>query len=93
MKIYIDSDYRCHTSNPENQYREFEVPFFDDKCTTMIEGYRYIPPGESWTREDGEVFKGEMIAPAEDYEPLGVAQMKYEVDLKNEALTVLGVTV
>lgn len=90
MKIYIDSDFRCHTIPNEN-LREFDVPFFDDKCTTLIEGYRYVPPGESLIREDGEVFKGEMIAPAVDYETLGIAQLQYEnQDMKNSLSILLG---
>lgn len=78
MKIYIDSDYRCHTSYTDEKYREFDVPFFDDKCTELIEGYRYVPAGEVWTREDGEEFKGEMIAPAVDYTDLDAAQRVHE---------------
>lgn len=78
MKIYIDSDYRCHTSNPDGEYREFDVPFFDDKCNEMIEGYRYVPAGETWTRGDGESFAGEMIAPAVDYAELDAAQRVHE---------------
>lgn len=77
MIIYIDSDYRCHTSNPD-EYREFNVPYFDDKCTALIEGYRYVPPGESWEREDGEVFTGEMIAPAADFAELDAVQRVHE---------------
>lgn len=78
MKIYIDSDYCCHTSNPDEKYREFDVPFFDDKCNEFIEGYRYVPVGESWEREDGVVFEGEMIVPWKDYELLSQAQKEYE---------------
>ena len=90
MKIYIDSDFRCHTIPNEN-LREFDVPFFDDKCTTLIEGYRQVPPGERLIREDGEVFKGEMIAPAVDYETLGIAQLQYEnQDMKNSLSILLG---
>lgn len=77
MKIFIDDDFRCHTSNPNGEYREFDVPFFDDKCTELIEGYRYVPAGETWTRNDGEVFKGEMISPAVDYAVLDDAQRDY----------------
>lgn len=90
MKIYIDSEFRCHTAPAEN-LREFDVPYFDYKCTALIEGYRYVPPGESWTREDGEVFNGEMIAPAVDYETLGIAQLQYEnQDMKNSLSILLG---
>ena len=81
MKIYIDSDYRCHTTNPDNAYREFDVPYFDDKCSVLIEGYRYVPADESWTREDGEVFQGEMVSPAVDYALIGIAQEQYDHDM------------
>lgn len=93
MKIYIDSDYRCHTSNPDGIFREVETDKFDGKCDAYIEGYRYVPAGETWTRNDGETFTGEMIAPAVDYEPLGIAQVQYEAKINEEALAVLGVTV
>lgn len=89
MKIYIDDDFRCHTSNPDGNLREFDVPFFDDKCTEFIEGYRYVPSGETWTREDGEEFKGEMAAPAVDYEPLEKAQIQYEKQDMENALAIL----
>ena len=66
MKIYIDSEYRCHVSNDSNM-REFDVPFFDGKCAEFVEGYRYVPSGETWIRGDGQAFSGEMIAPCRDY--------------------------
>lgn len=75
--IYIDNDYRCHAANPDGTFREVETDAFDGKCDAYIEGYRYIPAGESWTREDGEVFAGEMIAPAVDYSELDDAQRDY----------------
>ena len=90
MKIYIDDDFRCHTAPAEN-LREFDVPYFDDKCDTLINGYRYVPAGETWMREDGEVFNGEMIAPAVNYETLGIAQLQYEnQDMKNSLSILLG---
>jgi hypothetical protein len=75
--IYIDNDYRCHAANPDGAFREVETDAFDGKCDAYINGYRYIPAGESWTREDGEVFKGEMIAPAVDYAELDDVQRDY----------------
>lgn len=80
MTIYIDSEYRCHTTNPEGTSREIETDFFDGKCATFIEGYRFVPSGESWTREDGVVFHGEMIAPFKPYDQLAAAQAQYEAD-------------
>ena len=92
MKIYTDAEYRCHTTNPDGAFQEFDVPYFDGKCKTFIEGYRFIPAGESWTRSDGEVFTGEMIAPWKDYAELDAAQREYEreqmADMEN-ALAIL----
>lgn len=62
MTIYIDNDYKCHTS-PGDGFTSVETDAFDGKCRQFIEGYRFVPAGESWTREDGQVFHGEMIAP------------------------------
>lgn len=77
MTIYIDSDYKCHVSN-DGTMREFDVAFFDGKCQTFVEGYRYIPPGERWVRPDGVFFAGEMISPWQDYNVLAAAQAAYE---------------
>ena len=77
MTIYIDGDYRCHVADGAGR-REIETAFFDGKCTEFIEGYRFVPAGESWTREDGEVFKGEMVAPWRDYAELATYQSIYE---------------
>lgn len=66
MKIYLDEDFRCHASGGEG-LREAETDFFDGKCPEFIAGYRFIPAGESWTREDGTVFTGEMATPVRDY--------------------------
>lgn len=76
MTIYIDSDYKCHVSN-DGTMREFDVPFFDGKCQTFIEGYRYVPKGEEWTCSDGDVFRGEMVAPWKDLGEAYVAQTAY----------------
>ena len=91
MKIYIDHDYKCHVSD-DGTMREFDVPFFDGKCQTFIEGYRYVPDGETWERADGEVFKGEMIAPWKNYTELYIAQLEYELADADAALNELGVT-
>ena len=39
MKIYIDSEYCCHTINPDGVFQEIETDFFDGKCDDFIEGY------------------------------------------------------
>lgn len=77
MTVYIDSEFLCHTEDAEGR-TAVEADFFDGKCRTFIEGYRLIPFGETWTREDGEVFKGQMICPATSYSNLVEAQRNYE---------------
>lgn len=57
MKIYIDKECKCHTTNPDGAYHEFDVPSFDGKCQYFIEGYRYCPKGESYTRDNAEALK------------------------------------
>lgn len=100
MTIYIDSDYKVHTTDTGGLTAEEEA-FFDDKCETFIEGYRLVPAGETWTREDGEEFPGEMLSPWKDMAELEAAQYEYEHEqlaaLKTQnadmaaALAVLGV--
>ena len=77
MTIYIDSDYKCHTSSGDG-LTAVETDAFDGKCRQYIEGYHFVPYGESWTRSDGVVFAGEMIAPWKDWRELYAAQLEYE---------------
>lgn len=93
--IYIDSDFKCHITN-DGTMKEIQTDFFDGKCDSFIEGYRFVPSGESWTRADGVVFHGEMISPWKDYSELYNAQREYERQLLAEyaeALKVVGVDV
>ena len=97
MIIYIDSDCKCHAEAAEC-LRAVETHLFDGKCRRFIEGYRFVPAGETWVRSDGVEFKGEMIAPHEDYRILAAAQKQYEENLAERqdmqtALNTLGVTV
>ena len=84
MTIYIDNDYKCHTS-PGEGLTAVETDFFDGKCRQYIEGYRFVPPGESWVREDEEVFTGEMVAPWRPYEILAEFQAIYEEEQARQA--------
>ena len=76
MTIYIDSDYKCYVSAAEGR-RVVETDLFDGKCPEWIESYRFVPEGETWTREDGEVFKGEMVTPWKDLSEAYTAQTAY----------------
>lgn len=85
MTIYIDSDFKCHPTNSDGTFRKVETNFFDGKCDTFIEGYRYVPAGDKWIRSDGVTFTGEMIAPWTPYNELAAAQAQYEDDLAEAA--------
>ena len=67
MTIYIDSEYICHLVN-DGTMAEVETDVFDGKADAYIQGYRYVPEGETWTRADGVQFKGLMIAPAKNFD-------------------------
>lgn len=100
MTIYIDNDYKCYVSAAEGR-REIEASFFDGKCPELIESYRLVPAGEIWTREDGEVFTGEVLAAWKDLNEANEAQAAYLESLlavsqaqaadMRSALNVLGV--
>ena len=75
MTIYIDDDYKCYVSAADGR-RAIETNEFDGKCDEWIESYRLVPAGETWTREDGEVFTN-MIAPRKDLSAAYAAQADY----------------
>lgn len=77
MTIYIDSDYKCHITSGDG-LTAVETAAFDGKCAAYIEGYRYVPAGQTWTREDGTVFTGEMVSPWKPWAELDAAQRAYE---------------
>lgn len=77
MTIYIDSDYKCHTTQ-SSDLTAVETTAFDGKCPAYIEGYRFVPDGSTWVRSDGVVFRGEMIAPWKPWDELDAAQRMYE---------------
>lgn len=84
MTIYIDRDFKCHTESAAGR-TAIETDAFAGKCRQYIEGYRFVPSGESWTREDGQVFRGEMIAPWRDYAILAEFQALYEEEQAKQA--------
>lgn len=77
MIVFLDKDFRCHTQDDGNM-RKLECPFFDAKCRTFIEGYRFVPAGETWVRADGVAFSGEMVSPWKPYDELEKAQAAWE---------------
>lgn len=97
MTIFIDSEYRCHTTNPDGALREvilsnYSKTFFSGKCTTFVEGFRLKPDGETWVREDGKIFDGgEMITPWKPYDELEAAQHQYEREKLADAEAALAI--
>jgi hypothetical protein len=95
MKVYIDSEFKCHTKN-DGSMIEVELDFFNNKCDAFIEGYRFIPEGKSLIGKDGTVFYGETIGPWKNYEELDSIQRSYEQQLLNdykEVIQILGVDI
>ena len=82
-KIYLDSDFKCHISGDDTM-TAVETAAFDGKCDAYIEGYRFVPSGKTWVREDGAVFAGEMVAPWKPWQELDKAQREYERQLVAE---------
>ena len=77
MTIYIDADYKCHTT-PGPGLTAVDTTAFDGKCPAYIEGYRFVPNGSTWVRADGVIFQGEMVAPWKPWDKLDAAQRMYE---------------
>lgn len=76
--IYLNKDFQCSVTEKSDTVQSIETDAFDGKCNAYVEGYRFIPEGQQWTREDGIVFAGEMIAPFKDYTQLEMVQKLYE---------------
>ena len=71
MTIYIDIDFKCHVTDGGGM-----TPIETD--ARYIEGFRFVPAGETWTRKDGVAFQGQMISPHTDYAILAAYQEQYK---------------
>ena len=92
MKVYIDSEFKCHTENPNGNFREVDNEFFDGKSQEFIESYRFVPSGEQWIRDDGTAFNGggDMITPWKDPEEVDEDVLKRLEDAENALSILLG---
>lgn len=88
MTIYVDTDFKCYTA-PGDGLTAVETDAFDGKAPGYIEGYRFVPEGMSWVREDGAVFAGEMVSPWKPWAELDEIQREYEQVQYNNLLTQL----
>lgn len=77
MIIFLDNDYKCHLEDDGTRLA-VETDVFDDKSPEYITGFRYVPEGCEWIREDGETFAGLMITPWKSYSELLDIQIAYE---------------
>ena len=94
MTIYIDNDFKCHVID-DGTMTAVDTDAFDGKCAEYIEGYRLVPAGGTWARDDGALFSGEMIAPWKPWNELDAVQREHEREQYEDmraALTVLGVS-
>ena len=76
MTIYIDNDYKCYVSAAKGR-RAVETDAFNGKCPEWIESFRFVPAGETWVKENGEMFRGEMVSPWKDLGEAYAAQAAY----------------
>ena len=85
MTIWIDDSFKCYTEASDG-LRAVETDFFDGKCKCFIEGFCFVPDGETYTDEHGNVFgpQGDMIFAWADYDKLAAAQAKYERQLMED---------
>lgn len=78
--VYLDSDFKCHVTD-DGTMTALETDLFAGKCDAYIEGYRFIPAGETWADEYGMVFKGESFFPWIDSRVLNAYQEEYEKNM------------
>ena len=95
--IYLDTEFKCHVAD-DGDMVAVETAVFDGKCDAFVEGYRFVPSGETWVRSDSVEFRGEMIAPWKDYAVLEAYQEQYEAMLPEfqdmqTALNTMGVSI
>lgn len=87
--IFLNSDFQCSVTERADTVQNIETAVFDGKCNAYIEGYRFVPAGQQWMRNDGVLFTGEMIAPFKDSVYLDMVQSVYEqlaADITNTEL-------
>ena len=60
MIVYIDDDFKCH-ADPADDREQVETDMIADGSD--MSNVRFVPPGRTWTRDDGVQFSGAMVAP------------------------------
>ena len=78
--VFVDSEFKCHATNPDGAFREITHPFFDNKCATVIEGY---------CCDDSKGYL--QIYPWKDYNELDAAQRQYDREILADAEKALAI--
>lgn len=89
MTLFIDDEFKLHLEN-EPGFIAIETDVFDGKCRAYIEGYRFVPEGYTWVREDGEEFPGEMICGWRTDVELEELQEQYDEGVSSQDETIAG---
>lgn len=76
--IYLNKEFECTVAEREDTVQSIDTNFFDGKCNAFIEGYRFVPEGQRWVRNDGVIFAGEMVTPFKDTAYLEAVQTAFE---------------
>ena len=77
--VYLDENFCCHLENNEDgNWMKHETDQLDHLSPDVVEYYRLIPEGYSWTNLDGVEFKGEMVAPWVINSQIDAIQRAYE---------------
>lgn len=89
--VYIDNEFKCHVTNPNGVYRAIKTGVFEGICDEVIEGNRLVPFGDTYIREDGIEFHGEMKFPWKSSKELDETQRKYEKQKLEDAENALAI--
>jgi hypothetical protein len=78
MKIYLDNNFMCHTSNDSSMLEVDAPQNFNGMCPNVIECMRYVPEDMQYVTPDGTVIHGVFIQCVGDADS---AQREYERQL------------
>lgn len=75
--LYVDYDFKVYTTNAEGRMA-IETDVFDGISDYVVECYRFVPSGSSYTKPNGLTVHGEFIQPFVTENELYIAQREYE---------------
>ena len=78
MIFFIDKENKCHVTD-DGTMRECEDARFDNKCKEYIEGFYYIPAGETAVI-NGVEYTGRVLCAFKPFTELAYAQTLYDLE-------------